>query len=76
MQHKIIKVVPLNLFYIKIHKAIAYMPVDMYTQWASKGPKDRLYVSRGVAGGLSISEKNVTILAQRIAYMNSKQELL
>lgn len=76
MQDKVIRVVPLNDYLIKINKTISYMPVNKYIQWASKGPKGRFYVSRGVAGGLNISEKNVTILAQRIAYMNSKQELL
>jgi len=44
------------------------MDHDKYTQWASKGPQGRFYVNRGAAGGISISEKRVTILAQKILY--------
>jgi len=61
---------PTNVYLIKIHGPVAYMDVDKYTQFASKGPEGRFYVNRGAAGGLSISDKRVTILAQGIMYNN------
>jgi hypothetical protein len=64
-------VIKLNSYIIKITKAIAYMPVDRYIQTASMGPRDRFYVNRGAAGGLSISAKNVEILACGIAFIKS-----
>ena len=63
-----IKVRPSNLYLIKIHNTVAYMDIDKYTQWASKGPEGRFYVNRGAAGGISISVKRVIILAQKISY--------
>lgn len=46
------------------------MSLDKYVQWATKGPGERFYVNRGSAGHISISSKNVTILAQEIDYSN------
>lgn len=63
-----IKVLPSNVYLIEINKPIAYMPLDKYVQYATKGPGERFYVDRGSAGGLSISSKSVTVLAQRITY--------
>lgn len=63
------KTMRLNTYLIKITKAIAYMPVDRYTQTASKGPRERFYVNRGAAGGISISAKNVQILACGVAFI-------
>ena len=62
------KITPANSYLIKILGTVAYMPVDRYTQWASLGPEGRFYVWRGAAGGLSISQKRVVILAQKIHY--------
>jgi hypothetical protein len=44
------------------------MPLHLYTQEASKGPEGRFYVNRGAAGGISISDKNVTILACGVSF--------
>jgi hypothetical protein len=66
---------PVNDYLIKILGIVAYMPVDRYIQWASKGPKGRFYVDRGAAGGLSISEKRVIILAQKISYYQNDKWL-
>lgn len=63
------KVQPSNVYLIEIHGAVAYMPLDMYTQWATKGPGNRFYVSRGSRGSLSISAKRCTVLAQQIVYL-------
>lgn len=57
-------VIPENVFLIQINKAIAYMPIDNYVQWATKGPGERFYINRKSAGYISISSKNVTVLAQ------------
>ena len=62
------RTIKLNTYIIRINKAYAYMPLHLYTQEASKGPEGRFYVNRGAAGGISISEKNVTILAYGIAF--------
>lgn len=47
------------------------MPVDNYTQWASKGPGDRFYINRKGRGGMSIGVKSVDILAQKIWYYDT-----
>lgn len=57
-------VIPENVFLIQINKAIAYMSIDNYVQWATKGPGERFYINRKSAGYISISSKNVTVLAQ------------
>lgn len=44
------------------------MPIDNYVQWASKGPGERFFINRKSAGHISISAKNVTVLAQKIDY--------
>ena len=44
------------------------MPIDNYTQWASKGPGERFFINRKSAGHISISAKSVTVLAQKIDY--------
>ena len=62
------KVRPSNVYLIKIHKPLAYMDPKYRTQWALKGPGERFYINRGAAGGISISTKRVTILAQGILY--------
>lgn len=58
------RVIPENVFLIQINKAIAYMPIDNYVQWATKGPGERFYINRKSAGHISISSKSVTVLAQ------------
>lgn len=63
--------IQLNTYLIEITKAIAYMPMDRYIQEASKGPTGRFYVRRGSAGGLSISEKNVKILACGVGFLKN-----
>lgn len=63
------KTMRLNTYIIKIKKAIAYMPVDRYIQTASMSPRERFYVNRGAAGGMSISAKNVDILACGVAFI-------
>lgn len=70
IKQKQMKVSPTNVFLIEITKAIAFMPMDMYTQWASRSENNKFYVSRGARGYVSISAKNVTILAQQIIFIN------
>ena len=67
-QESLIEVHPSNVYLIEITKPVAYMPLDNYIQYASKGPGDRFYVSRKSRGCLSISAKKVKILAQCITY--------
>lgn len=62
------KTYPSNVYLIRIEKPIAYMPIDNYVQWASKGPGERFFINRKSAGHISISAKNVTVLAQKIDY--------
>jgi hypothetical protein len=57
-----------NIYLIQINKPIAYMEQHMYIQEATKGPGERFYIHRGVAGPISISAKSVTVLAQNIYY--------
>ena len=65
------RVVRLNKYLVKINRLISYMPPERYTQWCSfSHDNTRVYVDRGVAGGLSISVKNVTVLAQSIEFVN------
>ena len=64
------RVIPSNVYLIEILITIAFMPIDNYTQWATKGPGNKFYINRKGRGGLSISEKNVKILAQQIIYLN------
>lgn len=61
------KIRPSNVFLIEIIKPIAYMPIDKYQQWASYN-NGRFYISRGPRGYISVSEKSVKVLAQRIVY--------
>lgn len=63
-----LRITPSNVYLIEILKPIAYMFIDNYIQWASEDPGKRFYVKRGAAGYISISSKNVTILAQKINY--------
>mgnify|MGYP000884097192 FL=1 len=60
--------IQLNTFLIGITKAISMMPLNRYIQEASRSGTGRFYVNRGAAGGLSISEKNVRILASGVAF--------
>lgn len=64
-----LQVCPSNVYLIEINIVIAYLPLDMYTQYASKGPGERFFIRKGAAGSKSISSKNVTILAQNIFYL-------
>lgn len=64
------RALPSNVYLIEIQGAVAYMPLEMYTQWATLGPGNRFYVSRGAKGYLSISSKRCTILAQQIVYLD------
>lgn len=70
-----LRIVPSNVYLVRIEKPIAYMPVDRYVQWASKGPGERFYVNRGPAGGRSIGAKSVTVLAQRIMYYDDDAQV-
>ena len=67
-QKSLIEIHPSNVYLIEIIKPVAYMPIDNYIQYASKGPGDRFYVNRKAARCLSISAKKVKILAQCITY--------
>jgi len=69
MEKEISGVKQINSYLIKINRPIAYMPLEMYIQYATKGPIGRFYVSRGASGGISISEKNVTILPCGIVFL-------
>lgn len=69
------RIVPLNNYLIRINKPIVFMPVDRYVQWASIGPQGKFYIDRGSAGGISISIKSVTVLAQKIEYENKPTTL-
>jgi hypothetical protein len=64
-------VVPSNVYLIEINILIAYLPLDMYTQYASKGPSERFFIHKGSAGVKSIGSKSVTVLAQNILYFPS-----
>lgn len=64
-----LKVMPSNVYLIEINKPIAYMDMDKYIQEATKGPSERFYINRGSGGHMSISSKNVTILAQSIYFI-------
>ena len=66
-----VKVYPSNVYLIKILNAVAYMPVDNYIQWATKGPGNRFYINRRGRGCISISSKRVEILAQQIIYLDN-----
>ena len=63
-----LKVVPSNVYLIEINIIIAYLPLDQYIQYASKGPGERFFIRKGSAGVKSISAKNVTVLAQNVIY--------
>ena len=67
-QESLIEVHPSNVYLIEILKPIAYLPLDMYIQYASKGPGERFFIHKGAAGAKSIGAKNVKILAQCITY--------
>jgi hypothetical protein len=64
-----LQVCPSNVYLIEINIVIAYLPLDMYTQYASKGPGERFFIKKRSRGVKSISSKNVTILAQNIYYV-------
>jgi hypothetical protein len=70
------KIIPGNTYLIEITKILAYMPLDRYTQWASKGPGERFFVKKGSSGGTSISSKNVIVLAQSIVYYDQDKGCL
>jgi hypothetical protein len=58
-----------NQYLIKINKIIAYMPSNMYTQWATMSEDGkRFYVSRGAMGRLSISTSSAEIISCGIIY--------
>jgi hypothetical protein len=63
---------PSNVYLVEILKPIAYLSLDKYIQEASKGPGERFYINRGAAKHLSISSKNVRILAQNIIFLKTK----
>ena len=63
--------IKLNTYLIEITKPIAYMPRDKYIQTASKGPGNRFYINKGAAGGRSISDKHVKILACGVGFMEN-----
>jgi hypothetical protein len=60
--------IPSNVYLIEINITIAYLPLDKYTQYATKGPGERFFIRKGTAGTKSISSKSVTVLAQKILY--------
>jgi hypothetical protein len=59
---------PSNVYLIEIIRPIGYLPLDKYTQYASKGPGERFYIDKGAAGRKSIGAKSVRVLAQCIIY--------
>jgi hypothetical protein len=59
---------PSNVYLIEINIIIAYLPLDEYIQYATKGPGERFFIRKGTAGTKSISSKSVTVLAQDILY--------
>jgi hypothetical protein len=59
---------PSNVYLIEILKPIAYLPLDKYIQYASRGPGERFYIDKGAAGRKSIGAKSVKILAQCVVY--------
>jgi hypothetical protein len=65
-------VAPSNVYLIEILKPIAYLPLDMYIQYASKGPGERFFIHKGARGVKSISAKSVEVLAQCIVYLPNK----
>lgn len=70
------KIIPGNTYLIEITKILAHMPLDRYTQWASKGPGERFFVKKGSGGAKSISSKNVIVLAQSIVYYDQDKGCL
>lgn len=62
---------PSNVYLIEILKPIAYLPLDMYIQYASKGPGERFFIRKRSVGGKSISAKSVKVLAQNIIYLET-----
>lgn len=66
--HKKLKVSPSNVYLIEILIPIAYLSLDRYIQYASKGPGERFFIRKGSSGVKSISSKNVIVLAQNIIY--------
>ena len=61
-------VAPSNVYLVEILKPIAYLPLDRYIQYASKGPGERFFIYKGAAGGKSIGAKSVKVLGQCINY--------
>ena len=65
------RVTPSNTYLVEILITMAFMPIDMYIQEATKSHGNRFYVTygRSSAGiGRSISEKSVKVLASGITY--------
>lgn len=60
---------PSNVYLVEINIPIAYLPLDMYTQYATKGPGERFFIRKGSRGVKSISTKSVTVLAQDLVYL-------
>ena len=59
-----------NQYLIEIKKAIAYLPLDMYTQWVTMSEDSKkFYISRGSSGNLSISTSSAEIIACGIIYL-------
>ena len=54
---------PTNTAIVRIKIPMAYLSDEYRIQEASFGPKGRVYISRGPAGGRSISINSVEILA-------------
>lgn len=57
------KTFPSNTLLVRIKIPMAYLPEEYRVQEVTVGPKGRVYVSRGPAGGRSISINSVEILA-------------
>lgn len=58
-----------NVYLVRILIPIAYMPPEKYIQEATFGPKGRVYIHKGAAGGKSIGAKSVKILACGVMFL-------
>lgn len=58
-----------NSFLVKIKIPMAYLSEKYRIQEASKGPNGRFYIWKGAAGGKSISENSVEILACGVMFL-------
>lgn len=58
-----------NQYLIEIQKVVAYLPLNMYTQWVTMSEDGkRFYISRGSGGYLSISTSSAEIIACGVIY--------